>query len=183
MKVSISAEALERANAALKHINGAFPKAVASATNRTLEGMRTDAVNETKGRYFAKPGEIRKTLTLKRASTGNLGGAMVSRGGRKSLAEYRLTPSKPSKGKTIMGAVKQGGMKSLGDAFLINRGGKYRPYRRTGPGRRDIEPLISPAIPQIIKNEETVKVMEQGAAERFEKRLDHEVLRLLGALP
>ncbi len=43
--------------------------------------------------------------------------------------------------------------------------------------------LKSPAIPQIIKNDETVKAMEKGAEERFSKRLDHEVMRLLGVLP
>ena len=185
MNIMISAPALERANNALRHISGAFPRAVASAANRTLEGVRTDAVSETKGRYFAKPGDIRKTLTLKRASAGNLAGAVVSRGTRKSLADYKLTPTAPRKGRhtALKGAVKRDGLESLGNAFLVRRGGKYRPYSRTGTGRWNIEPLISPAIPQIIKNEETVKVIEKGAEERFSKRLDHEVLRLLGALP
>ena len=188
MNITISAPALERANNALRHIRGAFPRAVASATNRTLEGLRTDAVSETKGRYFAKSGDIRKTLTLKRASAGNMAGVMVSRGKRKSLAEYKLTPTAPRKGRraALRGAVKNDGLKSLGsNAFLIRLGaaGRYWPYIRTGKGRWDIKALISPSIPQIIKNEETVKIMRQKAAERFEKRLDHEMLRLLGVLP
>ena len=65
MNITVSAPALERANNALRHIPGAFPKAVALATNRTLEGLRTDAVSETKERYFVKAGDVRKTLTLK----------------------------------------------------------------------------------------------------------------------
>ena len=185
MNIMISSPALERANNALSHIKGAFPRAVASAANRTLEGLRTDAVSETKNHYFAKSGDIRKTLTLKRASAANLSGAMVSKGSRRSLAEYKLTPSAPRKGRrtALKGAVKRDGLKSLGDAFLVRLGGKYRPYSRTGTGRWSIEPLISPAIPQIIKNEETVKAMEKGAEQRFSKRLDHEVMRMLGALP
>ena len=185
MNITVSAPALERANNALRRISGAFPRAVANATNRTLEGLRTDAVSETKDRYFVKAGDVRKTLTLKKANSANMAGVMLSRGARKSLAEYKLTPTAPRKGRqaALKGAVKRDGLKSLGNAFLVRRGGKYRPYIRTSSGRWGIEPLISPAIPQIIKNEEAVKLMEQKAGQRFEKRLDHEVLRLLGALP
>ena len=185
MSIVISSEGLERANKLLAHIKGAFPRAVASASNRTLEGMRTDAVRETKERYFAKPSDIRKTLTLKKASANNLQGAMVSRGSRKSLADYQITPRTPKKGiNGLQGAVKRdGGLKPLKGAFLLKRGNGYKPYVRTGHGKWAVEYLISPAIPQILKNEETVKIIEQKASERFEKRLDHEVMRLLNLLP
>ncbi|GHV45258.1 hypothetical protein FACS1894204_03910 [Synergistales bacterium] len=175
--INISSEQLERANKALRGIPGAFPKAIASATNRAIEGMRTDAASETSKRYHAKSSDIRKTMTLKRASAQNLQGVMLSRGSRRSLADYKLT----GKSGGLMGAVKKDGLKSLGDAFLITKGGKARPYVRTNGGRWGMEPLVSPSIPQIVKNEETVTAMEKGASERFTKRLDHEVLRLLGA--
>lgn len=184
MNILISNEGLERANNALKHIKGAFPRAVASATNRVLEGMRTDAVAETKARYFAKPAEIRKTITLKKTSAGNLNGAMISKGSRKTLADYQLIPKSPKKGmKGLQGAVKRDGLKNIKGGFLLARGGKNKPYVRTGSGKWAVQVLVSPAIPQIIKNEEIVKVIEEKASERFEKRIDHEVMRLLGALP
>ena len=86
--------------------------------------------------------------------------------------------------KGLQGAVKRdGGLKQLKGAFLLKRGDKYKPYVRTGQGKWAVEYLISPAIPQILKNEETVKIIEQKASERFEKRLDHEVMRLLNLLP
>ena len=184
MNMFISAEGLERANAVLKHIKGAFPRAVASTTNRVLEGMRTDAVAETKGRYFAKPSDIRKTITLKKANAGNLTGAMVSRGARKTLADYQLLPKSPKKSmKGLQGAVKTDGLKNIYSGFLVRRGGKYKPYIRTGSGKWGIQSINSPAIPQILKNEETIAFLEKKASERFEKRIDHEVIRLLGLLP
>ena len=148
--------------------------------------MRTDAVNETKARYYAKPGDIRKTITLRTTSASNLQGAMISRGSRKSLADYKLTPRTPKKGiKGLEGAVKNDGLKPFKDGFLLKskKGGGYKPYIRTSLGKSGIEPLISPAIPQILKNEETVKIVEEKAVERFEKRLDHEVMRILKLLP
>jgi hypothetical protein len=42
-------------------------------------------------------------------------------------------------------------------------------------------PVISPSAPQAIANKETRAIMEKQAHERFEKRLDHEILRLTGA--
>lgn len=185
MNISISTEGLERANKALAHINGGFPRAVSATVNRVLEGMRTDAVNETKARYYAKPGDIRKTITLKTTkSASNFQGAMISRGTRKSLADYKLTPRTPKKGmKGLEGAVKNEGLKQIKSGFLLKQKGSYKPYIRTSSGKWGIEPLISPAIPQILKNEETVKIIEEKAAERFEKRLNHEVMRMLKLLP
>ncbi|MBR1487091.1 MAG: phage tail protein, partial [Synergistaceae bacterium] len=85
--------------------------------------------------------------------------------------------------KGIRGAVKRDGIKSIPDGFLVNRGGKYKPFTRTGTGKWSIKSLVSPAIPQIVKNEEIVKIVEQKAVERFEKRLDHEVMRMLRLYP
>ena len=185
--LQISNEGLERANAILKSMREKLPSAISRTVNRTMDGLRTDAVSETHERYFVKAKDVKSSLTFRKATAGNLMGAMVSRGKRHSLADYQLTPSTPRKGKKIQlkGAVKrEGGLKSLGPAFLVKRsGGKYFPFYRIGKGKWKMNSLISPSMPQIIKNEETVKAIEKGAEERFSKRLDHEVMRLIGILP
>ena len=176
MIIDVSSEQLQRANNALRGFPGAFPRALASATNRAIEGVRTDAASETKKRYHVKSGDVRKTIQLRKASVGNLEGTMTSKGPRRSLADYKLTGGSGN----LQGAVKTDGMKTLKDAFLVRRGGKARPYVRDGSGKWGIKPLISPSIPQIVKNEETVEAMEKGAAQRFRKTLDHDILRLMG---
>ena len=187
INLQISNNGLERANSALRKILAETPRAVARAVNRTMDGMRTDAVSETHKKYFVSAKDVRGSISFRKASAGNLMGTMVSKGKRYSLADYQLTPSSPRIGRKtpLKGAVKrEGGLKSLGPAFLVKRaGGRYFPFFRTGKGKYDMHLLISPSMPQIIKNEETVNVMERGAEERFAKRLDHEVMRLLEALP
>lgn len=187
--IQIANNALERANISLRRILSDCPKAVARAVNRTMDGMRTDAVRETTQKYFVKAKEVRSSITFRKATAGNLMGAMVSRGRRHSLADYQMMPKTPKPGKRtpIKGAVKrEGGLKSL-RGFLVKRsGGKYFPFYRTGydPSSRQhggIKSYISPSMPQIIKNEETIRAMERGAEERFSKRLDHEIMQLLGA--
>lgn len=191
INMQISDDALAKANAALKKILADSPTAVARAVNRTMDGLRTDAVSETHKRYFVKSKDVRASLSFRKASPGNLMGAMVSKGKRHSLADYQLKPSTPRAGDRVplKGAVKrEGGLKSLGPAFLVKRkGGRYFPFYRIGGGNgnrnKGIQSLISPSMPQIIKNKETVRAMEEGAEKRFSVRLEHEVMRLRGVLP
>lgn len=186
ISLSISNEALERAISGVKSAQSTFPQAVARAVNRTMDGLRTDAVKETHKKYFVSAKEIRQSISFRKASAGNLMGAMVSKGKRHSLADYQLSPKTPKPGRrpVLKGAVKrEGGLKSLGPAFLVKRaGGRYFPFYRTGRGKYDMHSLISPSMPQIIKNEETVKAMEQGAEHRFSLRMEHEINRILEVL-
>ena len=197
--IRISNKQLEQANSALKRILSESPRAVARAVNRTMDGLRTDAVKETSERYFVKSKDVRSSLLFQKATSDNLMGAMISRGKRHSLADYQISPRRPryqrnDYGKKVQvpvtAAVKRaGGLKSFkapltNAVFLVKRsGGRYFPFYRIGKGKWKINSLISPSMPQIVGNEDTVKTMEKGAQERFFKRLNHEAMQLLGFLP
>ena len=196
IQLTIPNAALERAVSGLRSVQSRFPQALARAVNRTMDGMRTDAVQETHKKYFVSAKDVRASISFRKASAGNLMGAMVSKGKRHSLADYKLTPSTPIIGKeyALKGAVKRsGGLKPLRGAFLVKRkGGRYFPFHRiessagatSNEGKRykGIQSLISPSMPQIIKNEETVQAMERGAEERFTKRVEHEISLILDRL-
>lgn len=192
MKVNVTIDQAElyRAYKSLQHIPGAFPQAVAMAENRALETIRTEATQETAKKYFVKSGEVRKTFKPKKASAGNLYGAMISRGSRKNISKYQITPKSPQSGrkKGFKGAVKRdGGLKSLPQGtFMLNtpNAGPVLFVRvASGKSWANIEHITSPSIPQIVKNDETVEVVEKRATEVFKKRLDHEVMRMLSLLP
>lgn len=195
INIQITDNALARANSALRKIVAESPKAIARAVNRTMDGLRTDAVQETHKKYYVSAKDVRNSISFRKASAGNLTGAIVSKDKRHSLADYKLTPKSPrtGKGSAYKGAImKKRGLKALRSVFLVRRaGGVYFPYVRVGSGAgsgnpyryKGIRSLIAPALPQIIKNKDTVKAMEMGAEERFLKRLDHEILQMFGALP
>ncbi len=136
--IQITDNKLARANSALKRILASTPQAVARTINRTVEGLKTDAVRETSQRYFVKAKDVRASMSPKKATAGNLQGAMVSKGKRHLLDYYKLTPKTPKPGgKTVLkGAVKtDGGLKTLKSAFLVRRaGGTYFPFVRVGSG-------------------------------------------------
>ena len=185
MIISVSETKLQRAEAALQHIQGGYVRAVSSAVNRSLESLRTVTVKETTEKYFVKPKEVRQTLTLKRASGANLYGELISRGARKSLSKYMIEPKRPPVApESFRAAVKKaGGLKPIPLAFLIPRSGNVLVAIRDAPGGGGLRMLRSLSIPQLVKNKDTVAEAEKKANETFEKRLDHETMRLLKLLP
>lgn len=181
INININSQGLERAQKLLSHIPGAINKAHKSALARTLQFMKTRAAQLGTQKYHAKSSEIKRTITIKK---NNLSGQIISRGTRKSLADYYITPRKITPGKKqkqLHGAVKRNGVKSLGSAFLVKSGGKFTPFIRVGKGRWDIKKLISPAIPQILANEEITEQLSQDALAKYNERLNHEVMRQIFA--
>jgi hypothetical protein len=176
--ISVSSAKLEHAQKALAGIPKGVEKATWSALNRVGDGLKTDSVKETKQRYHLSPSEIRKHLLLKKTQGNNPSVALVATGRRKPISEYKVQ----GKSRDFRVSVRTGGMKTLKTGFIVDRGGKkVVMFLPQGEGKTAM-PVISPSVPQAIANKETRAVMEKQAQERFEKRLDHEILRMLGAL-
>ena len=182
IEINIDTSQIERAQKLLSHIPGAFERARGAAIARTLQHMKAKAAQLTSAKYYAKSGEIKRTIKTQRR--GNNSGVMTSRGPKKSIADYKISPTRQKLGRNqgkLRGAVKRdGGLKSLGKSFLIPVGGRLLPYIRVGKGRWDIKRLMSPAIPQIIGNEEVTRELSQETSRYFSERLNHEVMRQLG---
>ncbi|MBR1602930.1 MAG: phage tail protein [Synergistaceae bacterium] len=185
--IELGADIRREAARALAHVKGGFNQAVSRSLNRTIDSLKSAAARETKQRYFVSVGEVKKSFALRKSTLNSLNAELISRGRRKSLKDYKLTPKaapKHRKRDYVKGAVKrEGGLKPLPGAFLVKGRNGYRPVYRTGRGRYDLKGLASPAVPQIVKNEDTLKALEQDAEQVFNKRMTHEVLRLLGAVP
>ena len=77
--------------------------------------------------------------------------------------------------------------KIIRSSFLvqIKHTGYFGVYQRTGNfGRRGnpklekIKELYGPSIPEMLGNDSIVEKLENGANERFQKNLDHEINRI-----
>lgn len=177
--VKLDTSGITQAIKLLAHIPGAYDRAANRALKRAMEAMKAETVRSGTAKYHIKAGEVRKTLTITPGSRGSM--RLVSRGERKSLADYYMTPKRPGKhNKGIKAAVKRTGIKSLRGAFLVNIRGRYLPFVRVGRGKWDIRHLSSVAVPQIAGNEEVSQQVTDRGAEVFSERLNHEVMRELG---
>jgi len=67
-----------------------------------------------------------------------------------------------------------------GQTFLgTNKGTGYIPYQREGDGRTPIKALKTVSIPQMIENEEVTEILGTALQELLEKRLDHNIDKVM----
>lgn len=190
LKLDVDTGQIERIKRVLSGIPGAFAKAQNLALQRTIDAMRSDYASLVTERYYIKRGEVRKSFMVRRSENA---GELITRGKRKSLMDYKVTPTRPGKrGTNYKGAVKRTGLKSLGKAFMIKLGkaGKNYIYYRhdyvAGMGDKwyGISAFTSPAVPQdvhTISVEKGPEIMAH-ASDVFARRLQHEAWRILGVI-
>ena len=161
-------------------------RALNAAINRALDSMKTQLARETVTRYYVTSSSIRRTLNARTTTVAGVKrGIITSRAPRLSLAAFKISPRSASyrmRGRKYQAAVKhEGGMKGLAaNVFYIP--GRKRMYKRISPGGKgfqNIRGIFGPAIPQMLKNEETFKAVKENTERVFNERLSHEVKRLL----
>ncbi|MBR1658150.1 MAG: phage tail protein [Synergistaceae bacterium] len=185
INIMFDTSALKRAGVTLSKAPEEIKIAVSHAVNRSLETFKSANIKETAQKYFVKQKDLRPSLTVKKSYGGELQGAVIARGERKPLPQYMISPKhSPVKNGSFRGAVKRlGGLKPIPLAFLMpSKKGLHAVIRdKLGENER-LRVLMSPSIPQLTKNKETVAEATQKAEETFTKRLDHELKRV-GLLP
>lgn len=176
--LEIKENVLEKARAALDGIPGATVKALSATLNRAIDGAKVDASRKASEIYHVKTMDVRKDILVSRSKPGDtLQATFKAKGYRKSLAEYKLTPSSGVKGGDylVKAAVKKaGGMKSIPLAVIAESSDGPAAYIK---GRK----LTSPATPQLLYNSEVAEYVQEQSVERVYKALDNQILRLLGA--
>jgi len=173
--LDLASQELENTTKKLAGFGKSAERAVKDALHRAGDGLKTDAVNETTRKYHLSAGEIRKHLLFKKGGrSGYHSVALIAKGSRKRLSEYKVT----GRGGNIRVAVKrEGGMKALRTGFVIDNNGRKIVLWR--PDAAKSRRVMGPSVPQLIRNQDTVKAIEKGAVQRYKKRLDSNIERLL----
>jgi hypothetical protein len=178
----------QEAVARLWSVKGGAYRAAVAAINKTLPGVRTDAVRAVTSAYTVKPREARQSMSVSKASVNNLQGVVTSRGSTIPLGAFQVKPMRvsgvrPKGGLTV--AVKRGGGGSIGSAFVVNNlnvGGGYGrmtgPAIRIGGPRLPIRPLYGPSVPAMLTQEEQLGPLQDAASGRLYKAMEHEIKRL-----
>lgn len=185
LDIQIDSTEIERLTQTIKLIPGAVKQVQRYALMKAQQVMKTTAITETVAKYYVKAAELRKSITTSRKN-GEL--RLQVWGQRRTIAAYMMTPTRrPKHGRYYLyGAVKrEGGLKPLGrDAFLMPSRGKhpYLPMRRLSRERLPIEPVIAPAYPQIVGNEQTIESIRLNTSEALTAEFKRQALRSLGVL-
>lgn len=156
------------------------PNAIANALNRAATTVNKNTKLEVRKKYVIKSSDVQKTLTKSKANRSNLGVVVKSEGALIGLEKFKIQPKtiNPKRKSPIKIGVKKGNLKTVMGAFVANINGP-KAFERSTDKRLPINRLFGPSVPQMLENEEVRSEIEQTGQETFEKRLDHEINRIL----
>lgn len=200
---------LTEAEKLLAGIPNGVERAVKSAMTRATAHLRTNAVREVRKRYAISAANLRTEDNCKIRYSYSGGGvqATISYNGEK-IPLYRYAGASPSAPtydrQKLVNVIINGNWRkvhpSVGakgrqlnasspttpkeGAFVArfasgHTGIFYRTGGMTNNDRPEIREVMGSAFAQMLGNEEVAQRLAEGAMEKFEERLDHEVYRLL----
>lgn len=182
--IEFAAGQIKKAEELLGGIKGALPKVQTRAINRSLSTARAEAVRCVRAEYIVNAGDVRKTIKINNATAAHPTGSILSTGSPISLEKFDVSPKRPNTGKNksvVTARVKKGGgKKPIKNAFIAKvSNGHTGVFVRSGKSRYPIRNLYGPSIPQMISAENVSSKIEEKAAEMMDKRLEHEISRVL----
>ena len=183
--VDISAEGLERIQKVLAGVRGGWQKAVGSALKRAASSGKTEGKRAVVQEYAISGGTfLSYTKNTNHFSSGGDGIEIVF---GYAGAVIPLTKFKTS--------VKRGGLvttlvrKDTGTAVLehafgatmgAHTGAHTGIFERVGSERFPVRELFGPSTPQMMySNEAVLNEVKQKIVETYERRIEHEILRLM----
>lgn len=187
----IKVSGMEDVERRLGNLKSKAPLVLSRAINRAISNVKKNSAKETSSRYYITSGEVKKTLRLVKASKSSLKAAVISSGSGIALSKFKVNPGTPvryrgaSRSPKVYraGVKKSGGVKPLaGDpkAFIaVMKSGHKGVFERTSDASLPIKQLYGPSVPQIMKNQDILDVINKDAAETLQKRLDVEINNVL----
>ncbi len=180
--VDVVEDSLDKATRLLAGINGGVYKAVGSALTRAAAAGKTAAKEPVTKEYTISQSEfLARTRNINhfvRESSGGISVVFGFRGNVIPLMKFNTRVN--GSGQIVTQVKRSGSAETLNRAFSAQMGGHRGIYERVGVSRFPVEELYGPATPQMMySNEKVTDEIERKVADTYEKRIDHEILRIL----
>lgn len=170
IEVEVSPKDVDNVTRILQNMKGdKIVKAIILATNRAAITARKAGTQEIRKIYVAKAGNIKSRVALKRDT---LGTTLMIKGTMESVKQFRATKQR----KGIFVTIKKGNGSLIPRSFDL----KGRFVARTSKKAFPLKGLYGPAVPQLFGNDAVMAEMERAAMDMYDKRLEHELNRLMG---
>lgn len=199
IRLQVDPAALERVNRLLAGVRNGTKRALSSAINDTLRGMKTSISRYVRQVYNLKAKTIAGTMRvfLAKANMDNPSGSVVSTGRPLNLSNFLMRPSsnapyrgrrrnRPASGVTVEIFRGRGGEVFPG-SFVVSReaawpgskGNKFEAARRSGSKRFPLSLPKGPPVPVTIQDPAVLEPAKADAGQRLNNRLNHYVNRLI----
>ena len=179
--VTVTEKQLEQAERLLSHVKGGASKAVARALNRSINTARSELVRGIREEYTVRAAPVRNSINIRSSTPQRLEAEIKTLGEPLPLNYFKVKPSTPNPRRTskIRVSVRKGSAKPIGSAFVARLGGTNKVFERVGKARLPIRRLFGPSVPQMAENDKTIENVADSARVSMDKRLSHEIGRLI----
>lgn len=167
-------------------------RAMANALNRGLNRVSTNVVKEVAKEYDVVQGQVKKTITRRRANTSNLLAEAIVSDKRLKLGSFKFRYKRNQQRSPVSVRVKKSNGFTTSNstpALFAGRSkatGRVEIFRRDPSGQFDIEYPFTLSIPQMVENDKVYQAIAEDAADfiqkRFEHELEHQLRKTLGTV-
>lgn len=182
IKISdIGGDSLDHVNKILNGMPGGAFKAAYSALRRAGNTAKTKAGQFAAAEYSITKGNFMANVNQKTQASGDSGGvgslSIIFGGHVLPLLTFNTRYSRD--GVVTTQVKRNGGAATLDHAFAASIFGKLGIFERDGTARFPVSQLYGPSTGHMMQNEEVQENMDKTIRETYEKRIDHEILRVL----
>lgn len=189
--VKIDKEDLAKVDSAMTGIKNGYAKVVVRSLNKTITGVRADAVKEIQKEITPKAKVIRDTFILEKANYANLSASVKSTGWPLPLINYLARAVKAGVSFQVF---KRSGRSTLKGGFIAtmksgHKGVFWREYKDTSgyqakksvkrelpkKYRLPIRQRYGPAVPSVLEQDKVMDPILVKAGDRLSKELDHQL--------
>lgn len=183
--IDVVEEDLPRIQKVLAGVSGGWQKAVGRALSRAGTSARTVAKGAVTKEYAISAGDfLRETRNINHfVRTSSDGVEVVFGFAGNVIPLLRFDTSVGRDGRVTSRVKRSGAKKAIDHAFRAQMGAHTGIYERIGPDRFPVRELYGPSTPQMMySNEDVMDKVEDKMVDTYDKRIDHEINRLLAGL-
>ena len=177
----VGGQSLDRINKLLTGIPGGAIKAASSALKRAGDAAKTQAGRFAAAEYAINKGDFMRNTTIKTkssATTAGVASMSISYAGN-VLPLLTFSTSYARDGSVRTQVKRNGGAQLLEHVFVAKISGHTGVYERLGRSRFPLEQKFGPSTGHMMRNEDVIEQMDETVRETFERRAEHEILRVL----
>lgn len=180
--ITIDPSQVRKLERALSHIQGAVPKALPAAINRTLNSGRTTVRREIRKQYLIKQKDI--PVRMQRASAARLSGEVRLDQGMIDLSKFKVTPRGVQKRKhkrPVRAQVRVGsGGRLIKGGFVAQMPSGYvGPFVRKGNERFPIKKLMTIGAPIMASQPSVGPAVQKAMGDALAKNIDSQISRFM----
>lgn len=184
LEITLKAPVLETIKSNLNGYEKKSRQILMRVINRAIVNVQKNSIAAARKRYIVKVSDIKKTLKISKATAVKPTAQLKSIGKRIFLYKFRVSPKMPRPSRPPRAykakVLKKSVLKPITGAFVAQmKSGHTGIFQRNNKKRLPINELVGPAVPQMIGNEAVIKKIEQEAQNTINKRLQHELKRMI----